>query len=177
LEFSAQVLRQQGSLEATALVNVKDGRLRLEPQGPAQPGAEGAYYIYRPDLGVSWLIYPSQQIYYETPLPPGLDISRPPQPGQKLPGELKRQDLGQEMVEGHQARKYEITLQHDSQIMVILYWYAEGLKLPIKTSAPDGSWSVTYRNVKPGPQPDNLFNAPADFGKQQWPAQPGPGAR
>lgn len=32
--------------------------------------------------------------------------------------------------------------------MIIWYWYAEGLGLPIKTASPEGSWSVTYRNVR-----------------------------
>jgi hypothetical protein len=177
LEFSAQVLRVQGGLEATAQVNVKDGRLRLEPMEAAQPGAEGTYYIFRQDRGVSWLVYPQQKVYFEAPLQPGLDLSRPQQPGETLPGEMKRQDLGAEAVEGRPARKYEITLKYQEQIMMIWYWYAQDLKLPIKTAAPDGSWSVTYRQVKVAPQADKLFEPPAGFTKQPWPTQAAPDGR
>jgi hypothetical protein len=177
MDFSAQVVRSQGSQEATAQVNVKEGRLRLEPLAPIQPGAPKAYYIYRQDKGVSWLVYPEMKIYYEAPLQPGMDLSRPPLAGEKLPGEMQRTDLGTETVEGVATRKYEITFQHEGQVQVIWYWYAEALKLPIKTGAPDGSWGVTYRQVKMAPQADKLFELPAGFTKTEYPTQGQPTRR
>jgi hypothetical protein len=49
--------------------------------------------------------------------------------------------------------------------MVVLTWIAKGLNIPIKTAAEDGSWSMEYKNIQAGKQPDSLFEVPEGFTK------------
>ncbi len=170
LEFSALVARQMGGQEALAQVYIKGPKVRMDQAGQAQAGAPVFYHIMRQDLGVSWLVYPQQGVYYEAPLQQGMDLSRPPAEGDKLPGEVSRQDMGPEVVEGVATRKYQITYNQGGYNQVIWYWYAKDLGLPLRTGAVDGSWLLTYRQVKKAPQPDSLFELPAGLRKLDPPA-------
>jgi hypothetical protein len=102
------------------------------------------------------------------------DMSQHPRGDEKMPGELSRKELGKEVIDGHPCIKYEITFQHGGQSNVIHQWIAQDLKLPVKTAAVDGSWSVEYKNINKGPQPDSLFEVPSDFQKSAMPGF-GPG--
>ncbi|MBI4799768.1 MAG: DUF4412 domain-containing protein [Desulfarculus sp.] len=167
MEFSADVVRKGHMGENTSKVYIKGNKVRMDnQQGPMGPG----YAIVRQDQKVMWMVNPAQKSYMEMPLQGMADLSQHPRGDEKLPGEISRKDLGREVIDGHPCVKYEITHQQAGQNFVIHQWLAQDLKLPVKTAAVDGSWSVEYRNIKKGPQPDSLFEAPAGFQKMTMPA-------
>lgn len=171
MEFSADVVRKGHMGESTSKVYIKDNKVRMDNQeGPMGPG----YTIVRQDRKVMWMVSPAQKSYMEMPLQGMADLSQHPRGDEKLPGEISRKELGREVIDGHPCIKYEITHQQAGQNYVIHQWIAQDLKLPVKTAAKDGSWSVEYRNIKMGGQSDSLFEPPAGFQKMAMPAM-GPG--
>ena len=162
LELSADVVRKGMGPEHTSRIFMKDKMIRLEGvAGPMGPG----YNILRQDKKVMWIVNPGQKMYFEVPLDGLTDVSQQAQSGGRLPGEVSRKELGGEKVDGHPTTKYLITYQAGGQTHSIHQWMAKDLELPIKTADVDGAWSVEYRNIKKGPQPDGLFEVPGDFQK------------
>lgn len=171
LEFSADVVRKGMGGESTSKVYIKDKKVRMDSQaGPMGPG----YNIIRQDIKMMWMVSPAQKSYFEMPLQGLADMSQQPQGDEKMPGEVSRKELGKEVVDGHPSIKYEITYTMGGQSHSVHQWIAQDLKLPVRTAAVDGSWSVEYKNINKGPQPDSLFEVPAGFQKASMPGF-GPG--
>jgi hypothetical protein len=171
MEFSADVVRKGMGGESTSKVYIKDKKVRMDSMaGPMGPG----YSIVRQDRQVMWMVNPGQKTYFEMPLQGMADMSQNPQGDEKLPGEVSRKELGKEVVDGHPCVKYEIAYQHGGQSMRVHQWIAQDLKLPVRTAAVDGTWSVEYKNINKGSQPDSLFEVPAGFQKSSMPGF-GPG--
>jgi hypothetical protein len=126
--------------------------------------------IIRQDKGVMWMVNVQQRAYYEMPLGQMRDLSQTGKAGEKLPGETSRKELGAEKINGHPTKKLEITYTYQDQSNTVLMWYAKDLGLPLKTAAKDGSWSVEYKKVAAGPQPDSLFELPAGLTRMAMPA-------
>lgn len=171
-ELSAEVLHSMEGQQMVSRVYLKGDKVRMEGEQPAQAGqaAEQVYQIIRQDKGVMWMVNVGQRAYYEAPLGQMRDLSQAGKAGEKLPGETSRKDLGTEKIEGRPTKKTEITFTHQGESQTVLMWYANDLGLPLKTAAKDGSWSVEYKKVVTGPQPDNLFEIPAGYQKVAMPA-------
>ncbi len=170
-EFSADVVRKGMGRETTSKVYIKDKKVRMDNlAGPMGPG----YNIVRQDLKVMWMVNPAQKSYFEMPLQGMADVTQQPQGNEKMPGEVSRKELGKEVVDGHPCIKYEINYQFGGQSHSVHQWIAQDLKLPVKTAAVDGSWSVEYKNINKGSQPDSLFEVPSGFQKASMPGF-GPG--
>jgi hypothetical protein len=169
-ELTAEVVHLTQGQQTFSRVYLKAGKVRMETSQTSQGGQpELMVQIIRQDKGVMWMINPQQRIYYEAPLGQMSDLSRPGKLSDKLPGEVSRKDLGTESIDGRAAKKLEIVYHHQGQEQTVLMWYASDLGLPLKTAAKDGSWSVEYRKVAPGPQADDLFEVPAGFTKMAMP--------
>lgn len=152
-EFSADIAQTANHQVFKGKVFVGKQKMRMEmPE---------AITITRMDKNVAWIIMPQEQMYMEQPFNP----MNMPATAQKAPGEVERQFLGSEMVDGKMTDKYRITYQTGGQRWVSLQWIAKGLDMPVKTAAEDGSWSMEYKNIKIGAQPDALFEVPAGYRK------------
>jgi hypothetical protein len=68
-------------------------------------------------------------------------------------------------VDGKTADKYRIVYASGNQKVAFLTWIVSGLNIPAKTAAEDGSWSMEYKNIKTGRQPDSLFEIPPGYKK------------
>jgi hypothetical protein len=67
------------------------------------------------------------------------------------------------MLDGRMTDKYQVTYQDGRLKQTVLQWLAPGIAIPVKTAAVDNSWSMEYKNIKIGRQPDALFELPADY--------------
>ncbi len=169
-ELSAEVVHTGQGQQFSSKVFIKGDKVRME--GQTAPGAQAGqgYQIIRQDLKVMWMVDPQQQSYMEVPLGQMGDLSRRAKAGEKLPGEISRKSLGMEKIDGRPTEKMEVTYSQQGQTTTVFLWMDKGLGLPLKTAAKDGSWSVEYRKVVKGGQPDSLFEVPAGFKKVSMPA-------
>lgn len=83
----------------------------------------------------------------------------------KPQGEVERTRVGQEMVDGKMCQKFKVVYNYQGRKDTVFQWILSGLRMPIKTASPDGSWSMEFRNVRMGPQQGALFEIPAGYKK------------
>jgi hypothetical protein len=123
--------------------------------------------ITRLDKKAVYILLPTK-MYMEQALGPEYAASV----GEKLPGEISREQVGEEEVGGRRAGKFKVTYVLDGKEDVVFQWIDDKLGVPVKMTSPDGSWSLEYTNVKPGPQPGELFEVPEDYSKFNMPQSP-----
>ncbi|MGV8080094.1 MAG: DUF4412 domain-containing protein [Syntrophales bacterium] len=164
MEFSADVVNTvKGGKGMTSKVYMKDKKFRWESK------QEETYTISRQDLMKTWIVMPKQRNYMEMKFDPSKDQS----PQEKVKGEVSRKLLGTETIDGHPAKKYEVTVQSGKRQTKSYQWLATDLNnFPIKQAAVDGSWGMEYRNIRMGGQPDSLFEEPKGFKKMAMPGMP-----
>lgn len=164
LEFSADMVSKgKGAQGMTAKVYMKNNKFRWESK------QQETYTISRQDLMKTWVVMPKQRSYMEMSYDPSKDQS----PQEKVKGEVSRKLLGTETIDGHPAKKYEVTVQSGKRQTKSYQWLATDLNnFPIKQAAVDGSWGMEYRNIRMGGQPDSLFEEPKGFKKMAMPGMP-----
>ncbi len=152
-EFSAEVISTGKDGDFKGKIFVGSDKVRLE--------APGTVTITRMDQRVVWILMPSEKMYMEQPFNPKSIIAS----SEKLPGELERTFLENELVGGKVALKYEVTYELGGIQEHLFQWVDASNKIPVKTAAMDGSWMVEYRNIQLGMQDDKLFELPKDYSK------------
>lgn len=162
LEFSADTVMSASGQTVKGKMYMKDKKLRMENEGV--PG----YNIMRSDKNVIWMIMPASKSYMEMKQVP----ANKPRTEEKVQGEISRKKIGEEKINGHPTEKFEVTYKHKGQTGTIYQWMARDIRFPVKTAAPDGSFSQEYKNIKMGGQPDSLFEIPAGYKKITMPAMP-----
>lgn len=83
--------------------------------------------------------------------------------------------VGPDSVDGVAATKYKVT----SDGKVSYFWIDTTTKNPLQMAAEDGSYTVRWKNYKPGPQDASLFEPPAGYQVMNVPSgmgAPGGGA-
>jgi len=155
LEFSAdQITRANGK---THISNIfyRDDRWRLEHQdiGPVN------VTIVRKDKQVMWLLLSRLKHYKEIPY----DSAQAPKVQEKLEGEISRDKIGTETLDGHPTALYEIRVQEGDRTDTYYQWLATDIHFPLKLAKEDGSWVVEYRRVRIGHVSDFLFQLPVNF--------------
>ena len=153
VDFSADVVTTQGGKTINAKVFVSGEKSRMD--------APGSISISRVDKKVVWILMPDQKMYMEQPF----DVKKMMTASEKVEGELERAPLGKDTVDGKTADKYKVTYEIEGVKNEMYQWVESGSNLPLKSAALDGSWSVEYRNIKTGSQPDSLFEVPSDYKK------------
>ena len=161
MEFSADMITKSAGKSFTGKVYMKDKKMRTD--APGQPG----YSIVRQDKNVVWFVMPDSKSYMEM----AYDPAQEQVPAEKVQGEVSRKLVGKETIDGHPTEKYLVTAKHKGKTNDMYQWIATDLKLPIKTVAVDGSYSMEYKNIKMS-APDNLFELPAGYQKVTMPAMP-----
>lgn len=147
-DFSADFVSKSGPVSLKGKMFFAKDKFRMEN---AQ-----AVTISRMDKKIVWTLMPGQNMYMEQ------QITEENTKGvsQKMKGEMNREKIGTEMVNGVKADKYKITYKTGTKTDSILQWIASGLEMPVKTSSVDGKWSMELKNIKFGSQPDSLFELP-----------------
>ncbi len=164
LEFSADTVLTAGGQKMYGKMNAKKDRFRMEITNP-----QHMITISRMDKNVVWNIMPSEKMYIEMPFNP----STAPKTDVNIEGEIDREHLGSEIIDGHPTKKYLITFKTGNQTQKIHQWLATDINFPIKTADPNKEWIQEYKNVKIGVQPDKLFEVPEGYSKMQMPTMPG----
>jgi hypothetical protein len=158
LDFSADMVstvRGGGSFAGKTFVSGDKSRME----------AAGAITITRIDKGVTWMIVPEQNMFIEQPI----DVSKVAGTTDKIPGELERSLLGREAVGKISADKYRVAYTENGRKVAVLQWIDPASGIPVKTASEDGGWSVEYKNLVVGAQPDSLFEVPQQYSKMAMP--------
>jgi hypothetical protein len=163
LELSADIVSKGGGKVMSSKIFIKDNKFRMEDK------ESGTINIVRQDLKKSWMIMPKQKTYMEVKIDPTV------LPREKVKGELERRLIGQETIDGHPCKKYEISYNEGKSILKSYQWIATDINFPIKTAALDGSWSMEYKNIRIGPQADSQYEPPTGYQKMTMPSMPASG--
>jgi hypothetical protein len=164
-EFSAKMVSTSAGRTASSKIYMKAGKFRFENEM-----ASGSYTIVRPDIKKVWMVMTASKSYMEMA---EAKEQRDGIPAEKMRGEVSRKAIGSETIDGHPTTKYEVTVKEGDKAVTSWQWWATDINFPIKTAAPDGRWSMEYRDIKIGSQPDSLFELPAGYKKMEIPAMPG----
>ena len=164
-EYSATMVSKSAGQTITTQIYMKPEKFRTDTK------MAGTSTIVRKDLNKVWTIMPAQKIYME--MQQTADAPSTQAVEDKVKGEVSRKKVGSETINGHPSTKYEITTKADGKTVQIYQWWATDISFPVKTAAVDGSWSMEYRDIKIGDQPDSLFEIPAGYKKMTLPGMPG----
>ncbi len=155
-DFSADMISntKEGTIQGKVFFTKE--KMRMETAGMST--------ITRLDKNIVWMLMPKENKYMELPLQPdNIVIGK-----DKVTGEIERQLLGKETIDGKLADKYRIVYELGNRRQSIFTWVIADLDIPVKTVAEDGSWSVEYKNIKTGTQPGSLFEIPLGYQKVSY---------
>ncbi len=155
---SDMVMTAQGQAHKSKIY-MKEQKVRIETEGQA------GYNIVRADKNLMWVVMTGQKSYMEMKYDP----SKAPKTQEKLRGEVSRKLIGHEKVDGHPTEKYDVTYTESGKTERMYQWIATDIKFPVKMASIDGSWTMEYRNINMGLQPDSLFELPAGYQKVGMP--------
>ncbi len=157
VEFSAdQVMKVKGMQPVTSKLNFTDTKWRMESRFMGRQTIS----IIRADRGVSWVLMPAQKMFTENKL----DNTQKLATGKQIPGEIKREKIGRENINGINCDKLMITYKDRNGTSSMFLWLSnEGI--PMKSAASDASWTNEMKNVKKGSQPSSLFEIPEGYKK------------
>ena len=155
LEFTAdQIIRTNGHSRKSNLY-YRDQMWRLEHHdlGPVN------VTIVRKDKQVTWLLLSRMKHFKTIPYNP----EHQPKVTEHLEGEIRRETIGPENLEGHPTTLYLVTVDEGGRTTEYYQWLATDIHFPLKLARKDGSWQVEYRNVKLRPVSDFMFQLPVNF--------------
>ena len=155
-DFSADTVSTSQGQVSKGKIYVSNDKVRMD--------TPGASTITRMDKKVAWILMPDQNMYMEQPL--SLENVAA---AEKVPGELSRTLVGLDTVDGKTVNKYRVTYTSSAGESSMLQWVDSAMNIPVKTAAEDGSWSVEYRNITMGAQPDSVFELPTGYKKFAMP--------
>ena len=153
LDFSGDRIVKRGKSLVTAHVNAKDDRWRFEFPIP-QRGA--SVIIVRADRGTAWLILSTRRLYLEEPITNDyrLEVS------EKMPGEISREFVGDEMLNGYPTELFEVTVAEEGNTRQYYRWVTKVQRFPVKTVSKQGEWSEEFQRVVFTEQSRFLFELP-----------------
>ena len=161
-EFTATMVTKAGGVEIPGKIYVKENKVRNE----VQAGGQTSIHILRPDKKVVWIIMPQQKAYVEMPITHTAQQKMLPLTEDQ---KAKMKKVGTETINGYTCDKYETTMSHQGKPMQVFTWVATDLGVPIKIVSENGSFSMEYKDIKPGQVADSLFDVPQDYKKMQLP--------
>jgi hypothetical protein len=155
LEFSADQITKSHGKTHVSNIFYRDDRWRLEHQdiGPVN------VTIVRKDKQVMWMLISRLKHYKEVPYDP----AQAPKVEKELVGEISRDPIGTETLDGHPTTLYEVRVQEGDGTDIYYQWLATDIHFPLKLMKKDGTWSVEYRRVRLGHLSDFLFQLPVNF--------------
>lgn len=121
--------------------------------------------IVRTDKQLSWMLMDNQKKYMENKIDQQQQIGV----SSKMPGEVKRQKLGREKINGVDCDKYLVIYKSEGKETSVNMWLTSD-NIPMKTAAINGNWSYEITRLRKGAQPATLFEIPAGYTKMALPA-------
>lgn len=155
LEFTADRITKIDGRTGKANIYYRDNMWRIEhhTMGPVNIS------IVRKDKQVVWMLLSRMKHFKTVPYSADQDLWVT----EKLDGEVSREEIGQEIREGHPTILYEVTTKHGERTEVYYQWLATDIHFPMKLAKKDGSWIVEYQHVKLRAVTDYLFQLPLNF--------------
>lgn len=127
--------------------------------------------IIRPDLKKIYSVMVAQKMVMEVPY----DAEKYKKQLAAVSGpQGKFEVIGPDAVDGVACTKYKVTGQDNK---ALFFWVNVATKAPVKMMAEDGSFTLLWKNYKPGPQDPSLFEPPADYQVMTMPSMPGGGGQ
>ena len=153
LDFSADRIVKNGKSVVKSHVNAKDDRWRFEF---VQPQRGASVIIVRVDRGTAWLIFSKQRLYLEEPIAnvDRLAVS------EKMPGEISREFVGDEMLNGYPTELFEVTVAGEEETRQYYRWVTKVQRFPMKTVSKQGEWSEEFHRLVFTEQSRFLFELP-----------------
>jgi hypothetical protein len=148
-DLTADTVTKTGKKTSPGKISVKGDKYRLEP------AYTPIFYIGRGDKGIFWEINGAEKTYAEGKLTPATK----PKIDEKLWGEISRKQVGTETIDGHPAKKSEVSVKEGNKTETYYQWWATDINFPVKLANTNGNWSVEYKNIKKGAA-DSLFELP-----------------
>lgn len=155
LEFSADQITTVDGHARKANIYYRDDRWRLEHHDLNPVNVT----IVRKDKQVMWLLLSRMRHFKTVPYDP----EQAPKVSEKLAGEVAREEIGSETLDGHPATLYQVTVRNGDRDDVYYQWLATDIHFPLKLARKDGSWQVEYRHVVLRPVSDFMFQLPLNF--------------
>lgn len=155
LEFSADQITRVNGRSHKANIYYRDEMWRLEHHelGPVN------VTIVRKDKQVMWLLLSRMKHFKTIPYDP----EQAPKVRERLEGEVAREEIGTETLDGHPTTLFQVTVRRGGREDVYYQWLATDIKFPLKLAKKDGSWVVEYKHVKLRSLSDYLFQLPVNF--------------
>ena len=155
LEFMADQITRIDGHSRKANIYYRDDMWRLEHHdvGPVN------VTIVRKDKQLMWLLLSRMKHFKTVPYDP----EQAPKVSETMEGEVGREKIGTETLDGHPTILYQVTVRHADQEDVYYQWLAEDIRFPLKLARKDGSWTVEYRHVRLRPVSDEMFQLPVNF--------------
>ncbi len=157
LDFSADMVSTGEGRSFVGKIFVSNDKIRMEMMGTTT--------ITRMDKKVAWMIMPEQKVYMEQPFDPEKVAGAT----EKMPGEVERDLIGEDSVNGKAASKYRVIYTSNVGKSTVFQWIDKVSGIPVKTVSEDGSWAVEYRNLNVGAQDASLFEIPTGYKKFAMP--------
>jgi outer membrane lipoprotein-sorting protein len=170
-DMSADMVSSASGRETQGKFYTSKGRIRIE-------SGRGTVMIMDPAHDSGWMLQPERKV--------AMDMGAQMKAGREAAGKIVSQGpvdpnnpcavlkgtnckkLGTETVNDRQTQKWELKDEDGKTVNV---WIDPKLWLAVKTQTPD--YTGEFRNIKEGPQPESLFQVPADYQKVSRPGGPG----
>lgn len=161
LEFTADQITRVDGRTRKANIYYRDEMWRLEhfDLGPVN------VTIVRKDKQVMWLLLSRMKHFKTVPYDP----EQAPKVTERLDGEVAREEIGTEVLDGHPTTLYLVTVEKPAAAGAApateLYyqWLATDIRFPLKLAKKDGNWVVEYKHVRLRAVSDLLFQLPVNF--------------
>jgi len=155
LEFSADQITKVNGHTRKANIYYRDDRWRLEHHDLNPVNVT----IVRKDKQVMWLLLSRMRHFKTVPYDP----EQSPKVSEQLDGEVGREEIGTETLDGHPTTLYQVTVRTADREELYYQWLATDIHFPLKLARKDGSWQVEYRHVVLRPVSDFMFHLPLNF--------------
>jgi hypothetical protein len=155
LEFTADQITKSNGRTQKANIYYRDDMWRIEHHSTGPVNVT----IVRKDKQVVWMLLSRMKHFKTVPYAPDHELKV----FEHIDGEVTREEIGEEIREGHPTILYEVTAKHGERTDVYYQWLATDIHFPMKLARKDGSWIVEYQHVKMRPVSDYLFQLPVNF--------------
>ena len=156
LEFVADQITRIDRHSSRVTIFYRDEMWRLEHNRPGPVNVT----IVRKDKDIVWHLLPSTKHFKTMPY----DHEQHPKVAEQLEGEVSREAIGTELLDGHPTVLYEVVVEAPGGTREGYYqWLATDIHFPLKLAKKDGSWIIEYRHVRIGACSDLLFELPMNY--------------
>ncbi|MBI4401258.1 MAG: hypothetical protein HY581_06465 [Nitrospirae bacterium] len=156
LEFVAERTTQIDGQSRKASIYYRDEMWRVEHND----GGTVNVTIVRKDMGLTWLLI-ARIKQFKTVV---YDQEQAPVVSERLDGEIAREEIGTEVLDGHPTTVYQVTVEAPSGNTEVYYqWLATDIRFPLRLARKNGDWITEYSNVKLTRVSDFMFRLPRNY--------------